>query len=61
MIFVNKIENRITIKIKTGYYLEVLMPETMKLLGSKSRYNKSMITKDNNGEDVPHLEIIFKK
>ena len=61
MIFVNKIENRITIKIKTGYYLEVLMPETMKFLGSKTRYNKSMITKDNNGEDVPHLEIIFKK
>ena len=32
--YVNKIENRITIKIKTGYYLELLTPETMKLLGS---------------------------
>ena len=32
--FVNKIENRITFKIKTGYYLELLTPETMKLLGS---------------------------
>ena len=30
--YVNKIENRITFKIKTGYYLELLMPETMKLL-----------------------------
>ena len=32
-IYVNKIENRITLKIKTGYYLELLKPETMKLLG----------------------------
>ena len=30
---VNKIENRITFKIKTGYYLEHLAPGTMKLLG----------------------------
>ena len=30
--FVNKIENRITFKIKTGYYLELLTPETAKLL-----------------------------
>ena len=33
-IYVNKIENRITFKIKTGYYLELLTPESMKLLGS---------------------------
>ena len=33
-IFVNKIENRITFKIKNGYSLELLTPETMKLLGS---------------------------
>ena len=33
-IYVNKIENRITFKIKIGYYLELLKPETMKLLGS---------------------------
>ena len=32
--YVNKIENRVTFKIKTGYYLELLTPETMKLLGS---------------------------
>ena len=31
-IYVNKIENRITFKIKTRYYLELLMPETIKLL-----------------------------
>ena len=52
-IYVNKIENRITFKIKDGYSLKVLTPETMKLLGS----NKSKITEDKNGENVPHLEI----
>ena len=41
-IYVNKIENRITFKIKTGYYLELLIPEAMKLFGS----TKSKITKD---------------
>ena len=54
MIHVNKIENRITFKIKKGYYLELSTPETMKLLGS----TKSKITKDDeNGEKVPNLEI----
>ena len=53
MIHVNKAENRITFKIKTGYYLELLTPETMKLLGG----TKSKIDKDKNGENVPHLEI----
>ena len=52
-IYVNKIENRITFKIKSGYYLELLTPETMKLLGSA----ESKITKIKNGEDVPHLEV----
>ena len=41
MVSVNKIENRITFKIKTELYLELLMPETIKLLGS----TKSKITK----------------
>ena len=27
-------ENRITFKIKTGYYLEFLTPETIKLFGN---------------------------
>ena len=52
-IYVNKIENRITFKIKTGYYLELLMPETMKLLGS----TKNKINEDENGENVSHSEI----
>ena len=50
----NRIENRITFKIKNGYYLELFTPETMKLLGS----TESKITKDKNGENVPHLEIV---
>ena len=53
MVYVHKIENRITFKIKTGCYLELLTPETMKLLGS----TKIKITKTGNGENVPHLEI----
>ena len=48
-IYVNKIKNIITFKIKTQYYLELLTPGTMKLPGSTS--NK--ITKDKNGENVP--------
>ena len=30
--YTNKTENRITFKIKTGYYLEILTSETIKLL-----------------------------
>ena len=47
-IYANKIENRITSKIKTGYYLELLTPETMKLLGS----TEYKITKKKKGENV---------
>ena len=32
-IYTNKIENRITFKIKTLYYLEFLIPETRNYLG----------------------------
>ena len=52
--YINRIENRITFKIKNGYYLELLTPETMKLLGSTG----SKITKDKNIENVQHLEIV---
>ena len=52
-IYVNRIENRITFKIKSGYCLELLTPETMKLLGS----TENKITKDKNSENVPRLEV----
>ena len=51
--YANKIENRVTFKIKNGDSLELLTPETMKLLGS----TKNKIIKNKNGENVPHLEI----
>ena len=53
MIHVNKLENRITFKTKTGYYFVSFTPETVQLLGS----TKSKITKDEYVENVPHLEI----
>ena len=40
--YINKIENRITFKIKSGYFLKPLTLETMKLLGT----TESKIVKD---------------
>ena len=48
-IYVNKIRNRIVFKVKTGYKLELLSPETMKLSGSK----RKDVDQDKTGEDVP--------
>ena len=53
-IYPNKTKNRIIFKIKTGYKLELLTPETMKLLGSA----KKEIDKDKNGENIPKLECV---
>ena len=50
-IYPNKIKNRIVFKIKTGYKLELLTPETMKLLGSTEKD----VDKDKNGEIVSKL------
>ena len=52
-IYVNKIENRITLKIENGYSLELLTHETMELFGG----TENEITKDKNSENVLHLEI----
>ena len=48
----NRVKNRIFFKIKTGYKLELLTPETMKLLGN----TKKDVDKDKDGENVPKLE-----
>ena len=53
MIYVNKIQYIIKFKIKIGYHLELLMLETIKLIGS----TKSKITKNEDSENVPDLEI----
>ena len=43
-IHVNKIENKITFKIKGEYCLKLLTPETIKFLGSsKSKINMKMV------------------
>ena len=52
-IYVNQIENRVTFKIKHGYSLELLTPETIKLPGS----NENKIAKGKSGQNMPHLKI----
>ena len=52
LIYVNTINNSIIFKIKTGYKLELLSKETMKLL----RSTKDIIDADKNSESVPRLE-----
>ena len=53
-IYPRKVKNRIVFKIKTAYKLELLSPETMKLLGS----TKKDVNQDKDGEDVPKLESV---
>ena len=53
-IYPNKIKNRIVFKINTGYKLELLTPETMKLLGS----TKKNVDSDKNSGKVPKLESV---
>ena len=50
----NKIKNRIAFKIKTGYKLESLTPETMRLLGRTKKDTDA----DKNSENVPKLESV---
>ena len=52
MICLNKTENRIMFQIKAEYYIVLLKPETMELLGS----TKSKINKYKNDENVPYLK-----
>ena len=52
LIHANTINNRIVFKIKSGYKLELLSKETMKLLGS----TKDIIDADKNSENVRRLE-----
>ena len=47
-IYINRINDRLVLKIKDGYKLELQTPETMKLFGS----TKKVIGKTKNGENV---------
>ena len=53
-IYVSKIKNRVVFKIKTGCKLELLTPETKKLLGN----TKKDVDEDKDGENVPKLESV---
>ena len=53
-IYPSNIKNRIVFKIKTGCKLELLTPETLKLLGS----GKKDVDKDKNSENVSKLESV---
>ena len=53
-IYPNITKNKIVFKIKTGYKLELLTPETRKLLGSA----KKDVDADKSSENVPKLESV---
>ena len=53
-IYPNEIKNGIVFRIETGYELELITPETMRLLGS----TKKDVDKDKDGENVPKLESV---
>ena len=53
-VYINKIKNRIVFQIKTGYKLELLSSETVKLLGS----TKKDVVQDKDGENMPKLESV---
>ena len=52
LIYTNKIKDRIVFKIKIGYKLGLLSPETMRLLGSK----KKDVDQDKDGKVILKLE-----
>ena len=52
LIYINEINNRIVFKIKSGYKLELLSKETIRLLGSST----DTIDGDKNSDLVPKLE-----
>ena len=53
-IYSNKFKNRTVFKIKTGYKLQLLFSETMKLLGS----TKKDLDQNKGGEDLSKLQSV---
>ena len=53
LIYANRILNIVTFRIKTGYKLELLTNEKMRLLG-----DGPIINTTKNGENIPRLEIV---
>ena len=52
-VYINRVNDRLVLKIKHGYKLELQTPETMKLFGN----TKKLIDKTKKGEKVPSIEI----
>ena len=53
-VYINKINNRLVLKIKVWYKSELQTPETVKLSGS----TKKLIGQTKNGENAPRLEVV---
>ena len=53
LIYANRILNRVNFRSKTGYKLELLTNETMRLLE-----DRPIIDTTKNGENIPRLEIV---
>ena len=53
-VYVNRVKNRIVFKIKTGYKLELLNSETIKMLGSTKKDGD----KEKDGEKILKLESV---
>ena len=49
--YANKTESKITFKIKARSYLELLTPETIKLIGGIT----IKMTEEKNGKNIPYL------
>ena len=53
-VYINRINNRLVLKMSDEYKLEIQTPETIKLFNSA----KKLIDKTENGEKVPSLEVV---
>ena len=53
-VYINKVNNRLVLKIKVWYKSELQTPETVKLFGS----TKQLIGQTKNGENAPRLEVV---
>ena len=53
-VYINRINNRLVVRIKGWFKIGLQMPKTMKLFGS----TKKLIDKTKNEEKVPTLEVV---
>ena len=53
-VYINRINNRLVLKTKNGYKLELQTPETMKLFDN----TKELIDKTKNGVNVLNFEVV---